>query len=612
MCGIAGVLNFDLEKPVSREAIERMCAATRHRGPDDHGIHLDANLGLGFNRLSIIDLAGGHQPMSNEDGGVWVVFNGEIYNFQELRADLQNRGHRFATRSDTETIVHAWEEFGENCVDHLRGMFAFVVWDARRRLLFGARDRLGIKPFYYFHGRDFLAFASELKSLAELEETPREIDAEALPGYLRHRYVIGPRTMLKGVRKLLPGECITVRDGRVSLRRYWRLPLDGVRRIGENEALERFEALMEETLRRHLIADVPLGAFLSGGLDSSAVVAWMAKLGVADIKTFSIGYDSPESELPYARLVSRRFGTDHHELVLSPEEFAGELPHIVSMMDEPVADEAALPLFHVARLARRTVTVALSGEGSDEIFGGYPIYRTMTTIEALNRVPLAGAAGRLFDRFAGGKLRKYGRMLGRPIEQRYGGVSVAFADDEIPELLAGDHFAGGEEAVAQLYREARGAPLLHRMTYVDMNTWLADDLLVKADRMSMANSLELRVPFLDHKVVEFVYSLPPGLKVRGPRAKYLLKKAMEGRLPRRIIHRAKKGFPVPLESWFRGRLAGYAREVLFSAGSGIHDHFRRRVVEEILRQHETRDRSNEIYALLVFALWRRRYISRAD
>ncbi len=612
MCGIAGILNFDPEKPASRETIERMCAVTRHRGPDDHGIYLDANVGLGFNRLSIIDLAGGHQPMSNEDGSVWVVFNGEIYNFRELRAELQARGHRFVTRSDTETIVHAWEEFGEDCVDRLRGMFAFALWDARRRLLFCARDRLGIKPFYYLQRRDSFAFASELKSLVELEETPREIDAEALPGYLRHRYVIGPRTMLKGVRKLLPGECITVQDGRVALRRYWRLPLDGVRRIGEKEALERFEALMEETLRRHLIADVPLGAFLSGGLDSSAVVAWMAKLGVADIKTFSIGYDSPESELPYARLVSRRFGTDHHELVLSPEEFAGELPHIVSMMDEPVADEAALPLFHVARLARRTVTVALSGEGSDEIFGGYPIYRTMITIEALNRVPLAGAAGRLFDRFTDGKLRKYGRMLGRPIEQRYGGVSVAFPEHEIPELLAGDHAAGPEDPVGRLYREARGLPLLHRMAYVDMNTWLADDLLVKADRMSMANSLELRVPFLDHQVVEFVYSLPPGLKVRGPRAKYLLKRSMEGRLPRRIIHRTKKGFPVPLENWFRGRLAGYAREVLFSGGSGIQDHFRRPVIEEILRQHETRDRSNEIYALLVFALWHQRYIGRAD
>ncbi len=611
MCGIAGILNFDPRRPVSREAVERMCAVTRHRGPDDHGLYLDGNVGLGFNRLSIIDLEGGRQPMSNEDGRVWVVFNGEIYNFRELRAELEGRGHRFATRSDTETIVHAWEEFGEDCVDHLRGMFAFAVWDARRRLLFAARDRLGIKPFYYFHGPDFFAFASELKSLAELEATPREIDAEALPGYLRHRYVIGPRTMLKGVRKLLPGECVTVRDGRVARRRYWRLPLDGVRRIAEAEALERFEALMDETLRRHLIADVPLGAFLSGGLDSSAVVAWMAKLGVGAIKTFSIGYDSPESELPYARLVSRRFGTDHHELVLSPGEFAEDLPHIVAMMDEPVADEAALPLYQIARLARRTVTVALSGEGSDEIFGGYPIYRTMMAIEALNRLPLAATAGRLFDRFAGGKLRKYGRMLGQPIERRYGGVSTAFAEHEITRLLARDDWSAGEEPTARLYRETAGLPLLNRMTYVDMNTWLADDLLVKADRMSMANSLELRVPFLDHKVVEFVYSLPAGLKIRGLRAKYLLKKAMEGRLPRRIIHRTKKGFPVPLETWFRRRLAGYAREILFSRGSGVEDYFRRSVVEEILRQHATRDRSNEIYALLVLALWRRRYVARA-
>ncbi len=608
MCGINGLFHFDPLEPVREETVHRMREAARHRGPDDYGIHLDGHVGLGFNRLSIIDLSGGHQPMCNEDGTVWIVFNGEIYNFGELHDDLVARGHRFQTRSDTETIVHLWEEYGERSVEHLRGMFAFAIWDSRQHVLFAARDRLGIKPFYYFRNPRLFAFASEVKSLLELPEVPREIDRDALAQYLRHRYVIAPGTILRDVRKLPPGHSITVTENGVSERRYWEVPLEPPRDITETEALEEFGALMEETMRQHLVADVPLGAFLSGGLDSSSVVAMMSKLGVADIKTFSIGYDSPESELPYARIVADHFHTDHHELRLTPTGFRDTLPRIVRFMDEPVGNEASLPLYLISEFARRKVTVALSGEGADEILGGYDMYRIMLAYESLNRLPLAGITGRLLKRFGGeGKLQKYGGMLGEPLEIRYGGVSRVFPPERIGSIMAGGPAALGSP-IPNLYRQSQGLPALARMNFVDLKTWLADDLLVKADRMSMAASLELRVPFLDHKVVEFAFRLPSRLKVRGNTPKYLLKRYMEPMLPHAIIHRTKKGFPIPVKTWFRKDLAGFARETLLDPAGPARDFFEPKAIESILSSHQQRDRSPEIYTLLVFDQWCRMFM----
>jgi asparagine synthase (glutamine-hydrolysing) len=587
-----------------------MREASRHRGPDDVGVYLDGNVGLGFNRLSIIDLSGGHQPMSNEDGTVWIVFNGEIYNFGELRDTLLSKGHRFETRSDTETIVHAWEEYGENCVERLRGMFAFVIWDSRRRVLFGARDRIGIKPFYYYADNDVFAFASELKSLLEVQDIPRRLDLASLEQYLRHRYVIAPHTVLDRVCKLPPAHWIKVDQSGISVQRYWNLPLTEPRRIGLKDALEEFDALIQETMRQHLVADVPLGAFLSGGLDSSAVVALMAKLGVADIKTFSIGYNSPESELPFARVVAEHFRTDHHELVLDPEKFQEFLPRIIGYMDEPVADEAALPLYFVSQLARQRVTVALSGEGSDEIFSGYPMYHVMLALEQINRIPLAGFTGKVIETTAGeGKLRKYARMLGVPLEARYGGVSTGLSREQISRLMVE---RSGEDrdalSVGEAYRESRGLPVLSRMSCVDLKTWLPSNLLVKADRMSMANSLELRVPFLDHKVVEFAFTLPPELKIHRRYRKYLLRKYMDPMLPAEIIHRPKRGFPVPTSGWFRGSLADFARETLRAAGSLSDSVFSRSEIEQILKLHQHQDQSAQIYSLLVAELWQRTYL----
>ena len=607
MCGINGLFYFDPARRAEPELVNRMREITRHRGPDDHGTYLRGNIGLGFNRLGIIDVSGGHQPMPNEEETVWIVFNGEIYNFASLHRDLVARGHRFRTRSDTETIVHAWEEYGESCVHKLRGMFAFAIWDDRRRVLFIARDRLGIKPLFWYADGERFAFASELKSLLDLPGIPRELDPAAFGEYLRRRYVIAPHTILKNIRKLLPGHTLTVTGNGVTTRRYWDLPHREPVEIGEDEAIEQWNSLFEESLRLHLVSDVPLGAFLSGGLDSSAVVALMAKLRVPDIKTFSIGYDSPESELPYARLVAGHFHTDHHELRLAPAAFRDILPRIVWFMDEPVGDTASIPLYYLAQFARRHVTVALSGEGADELFGGYPIYRRMLAYEQVNRMPLARPAGRLLAALAGDtKIRKYANMLGRPLEWRYGGVGGLFSAEQVHRLYLGG--TNGLNSAAHAYTYSAGLPALQRMSYLDLKTWLPDDLLVKADRMTMAHSLELRVPFLDHHLVEFAARLPGKLKLRGGVTKYLLKKWAVPLLPREIVHRTKRGFPVPAKTWFRNDLAGFARETLLASTGACREFLSAPEVEHLLAMHEREDRSEQIYSLLVFDHWRRQFL----
>ena len=610
MCGISGFFYFDRTRAASMRTLTAMRDTMRHRGPDDTGEYAEGPVGLAFNRLSIIDLSGGHQPMSNEDGTVWLIFNGEIYNFPELRKRLEARGHRFRTHSDTETILHAWEEYGERCVDHLRGMFAFAIWDSRRRLLFAARDRLGIKPFYYYADSERFVFGSEIKSLLEAPGMPRELDPAAVGEFLRRRYVVGPHTMFRSIRKLEPGHTISVTEDGVRVARYWEAPRETGEPVSEADAFERGRELLEESVRMHLVADVPLGAFLSGGVDSSCVVALMSALGVPRIKTFSIGYDSGDSELDYARIVARRFETEHHELKLTPTAFQEVLPRIVWHMDEPVGDQASIPLFYLAEFARREVTVVLSGEGSDEIFGGYPIYSRMLAFERWNRVPLARAAGAALARLAGDtKVRKYADMLGRPLEWRYGGVGGLFSQSQAAELMAGRD--SSLDGVAAAYARCAGAPPLARMSYVDLTTWLPDDLLLKADRMTMAHSLELRVPFLDHHLVEFAARLPAHLRVRNGTTKYLLKKLAERLLPREIVYRTKKGFPVPTKWWFRGDLAGFARETLLASGGPCRTFFDAAALEGLLRAHRVEDRSEQIYSLLVFDSWCRQFTQAA-
>jgi len=607
MCGISGLFYFDRQRPAEEFVINRMRAATRHRGPDDSGTYLKRNVGLGFNRLSIIDLAGGHQPLCNEDGSVWIVFNGEIYNFQELHNDLVSRGHRFRTRSDTETIVHAWEEFGEKCVEKLRGMFAFVIWDERQQVLFGARDRIGIKPFYYYQDAQGFAFASEIKSLLEVPWITPEVETEALREFLRRRYVIAPHTMLRGIRKLQPGHTVRADAAGVRIEKYWEIPLDTPREFSESEAIDEAGALFQECVKTHLVSDVPLGAFLSGGLDSSCVVGLMARLGVRQIKTFSIGYDGPENELDYARVVARHFHTDHHELRLTPLEFRDVLPKIVWHMDEPVGDTASIPLFFLAEFARREVTVALSGEGSDEIFGGYPGYPRMLTLGRLNRIPGAHILGRAIGSVAGDtKIRKYADMLGRPLEWRYGGVGGLFSEGQTARLLG--EATDGFDGVAAAYGDCPGMPDLTRMSYLDLKTWLPDDLLVKADRMSMANALELRVPFLDHVLVEHAARLPNHFKVRGSVTKYLLKKWAVGLLPPEIVYRSKKGFPVPTRSWFRADLADFVRDTLLARNGAARKFFDVDEMKHVFDMHRREDRSEQIYSLLVFDAWYEQFV----
>jgi len=602
MCSINGILYHDRARLVDEAVLERMRAVQQHRGPDERGLWTGGHVGFGFNRLAIIDLASGHQPMTNEDGSVCLVFNGEIYNFRDLRRELADRGRPFRTQSDTEVILRAWEQWGEDCVERLRGMFAFVLWDRNSQTLFGARDRLGIKPLYYWAGADSFAFASELKALLACDWIPRRLDPVALEEYLRRRYVIGPRTILRDVRKLPPGHCFTLRNGELHIRRYWRLPPAPPRGINETEAIEEFRALMDETVRIHLIADVPLGAFLSGGLDSSSIVGWMTRLGVNPVQTFSIGYDSPESELAYARRVAEHFHTDHHELRLTPAHFRDLLPKIVWHMDEPVADEACVPLLYLAEFARRKVTVVLSGEGADELFGGYQFnYARNMAWERWRAIPGVIQAAEVASRLPSSRIRRRATVLKTPLEQRYQGVSMAFSPEEAQRLLL-DAPAAKSSSVEDAYRQCNGRDALSRMLFVDTATWLPDDLLTKADRMTMAASLELRVPFLDHKVVEFAWSLPSSLKIRGETAKYLLKKAVHPMLPEEIIYREKKGFPVPLNAWLRNELAEFSRDALLSRG-GAGDFLNRSELERLLDSHQQRDHTQQLLALLVFDQW---------
>lgn len=605
MCGINGLLYNDIHRPVSENGLNRMRAEQTHRGPDDQGVWIRNNVGLAFNRLAIIDLSGGHQPMATEDESACLVFNGEIYNFRSLRQELISHGHVFRTNSDTEVLLRSWQQWGEDCVGYLRGMFAFVIWDSRRKVLFGARDRLGIKPLYYWHGKDSFVFASELRSLLTFDSIPRRIDPVALEEYLNHRYVIAPRTIIENVQKLPPAHCFSLRDGTLQIRRYWDLP-SATENITEQDAVDALARLMQETVKLHLESDVPLGAFLSGGLDSSAIVAWMKSAGASgNINTFSIGYDAPESELPFARQVAAHCGTNHHEVLLTAADFSQSLQDVIKFMDEPVADEASLPLYVLCRYARQYVTVALSGEGSDELFAGYG-YRKHTTLEAWKEGPLRKAFWSAATMAPVQRLRRKAQQVNVPLEQAYRGVSKVF-DPAIARSALLDPPAQHSQSVDDVYSRCPRQDTLDRMTFLDINTWLPDDLLVKADRMSMAHSLELRVPFLDHRVVEFAYRLPSSLKLKGDQNKYILKKVAEPLLPHEIVYRPKKGFPVPLASWFRNELASFVSETLYSSGGGTR-FIHKDCIDTVLNAHRLEDRSQQIYALLVFDGWCRSFI----
>ncbi len=614
MCAICGILNFNRTEPVDASVIGEMAECMAHRGPDDTGVFTDGPVGLGFRRLSIIDLSGGHQPMTTPDGDVTIVFNGEIYNYRDLTVDLKAAGHRFQTRSDTETILHAYREYGDACVEKFRGMFGFAIWDKVKRRLLIARDRLGVKPLYYYQCGDFLAFASEIKALLQIPGVDSSADPEALDDYLSLRYVPGPRTMFRNIFRLQPGHLMVAENGLVRIRKYW----DVSYRAGESRPQD-FLPLLEESVRLRLIADVPLGLFLSGGLDSSAILSIMSRLAGRRIKTFSVGYESTDpgedvSEFDYARIAANAYNAEHHEFRLTSKQFENSLPELIWHLDEPMADPTIIPLYHLSKLAREHVTVVLSGEGADEILGGYNIYSRMLKLETPALKPLA----RLMRWAPSEALRHYAEMSAQPLESRYRGISRGFRPETKMALIGAERMRHSGLRLQSIFSTAMnsqpGASALSRMLYADTKIWLPDDLLVKADKMTMATGLELRVPFLDHRLVEFAAGLPDNAKLVGSTGKVLLRQTMRGVVPDAIIDRPKKGFPVPLARWLRGPLRPFLREQLLDSRSACSQYLDRGEVARILEQHEQGryDRSGELWSLLVFEVWHRRFVGQTQ
>jgi len=615
MCGIAGILNVSGRPPAAAE-VRAMCGALVHRGPDDEGVYVTPDVALGMRRLSIIDLATGSQPVRNEDGSIWVVFNGEIYNFVELRRALLARGHRFYTATDTETIVHLYEEYGTACVTRLRGMFAFALWDARRGRLLLARDRLGIKPLYYAQVDGRLLFASEVKALLALPE----IDVRLDWGAVRHlfTFLTTPLTtsIVAGVRKLEAGHTLVASlDGRQRLERYWNLAFAPDHAHGEAYFVERLRERLDECVRLHMVSDVPLGAFLSGGIDSSAVVASMARQTGRPIKTFSIGFTEPDyDETPYARRVATALDTEHHELILQPDVL-GILEDLTWHLDEPFGDSSAIPTYMVSKLAAAHVKVVLSGDGGDELFGGYDRY-VVEARERGYRVPAAaraifGLASRGMPRTQRGRNLLHHLSLGDP-ERYLDAITLLRLDEqrrlfrpEVFELLSDDD--PWREPAAYLAGSSRS--WLSAVQYLDFTRYLPLDILTKVDRMSMAHSIEARVPLLDHTLVELAATIPPELKLRDRTTKYIFKRALQGLLPDAILHRHKRGFAIPLGAWFRGGLAGFARELLLSETSRRRGVFDTRHIEDLLQRHARgRPLDLAIWTLISFEMWCRTFL----
>jgi asparagine synthase (glutamine-hydrolysing) len=617
VCGIAGIFEYDAKATVPADVVARMCQVIRHRGPDDQRVHCDGPVGLGARRLSIIDLATGNQPLSNEDQSVWVAFNGEIYNFLELRPALEAKGHRFSTKTDTEVIVHLYEDHGLDFVQHLRGMFAIALWDDRAKRLVLVRDRVGIKPLYYWSQSSRLLFGSELKCLLAAPGDRPAVDHEALSRYLSLGYCPDPDSIFAGIHKLPPGYMLIVQHGTTEIRQYWELPWPEETAPGsEEECCEQLRELMLESVRLRLISDVPLGAMLSGGLDSSIVVALMTRLMDRPVKTFSIGFPEKDfNELSYASQVAKHLGTDHHELVVEPK--AVELvEQLMGYFDEPFGDPSAVPTFLVSQLARKSVTVALSGDGADELFAGYGRYREVRRQQAFDLLPQAFRQGVLMPLSESLPYSMYGKNYLRRIAlkdgfERY--MDAAMMPLPVKQQLLSREFQSrlgsldASSALRQAVPNGHGHSLLDRVVYLDTKSELPGDILTKVDRMSMGNSLEVRVPILDHKVVEFAARLPMHYKLRGQTTKYLLKKAFGNLLPPGILTRPKMGFGLPLRHWFAHDMSGFLRDALFDSKARQRGYFNEPFVDELVREHASgrRDNSYLLWRLLALEIWHR-------
>jgi asparagine synthase (glutamine-hydrolysing) len=608
-----------------------MCALIRRRGPDDDGFYFGDRVGLGMRRLSIIDVHAGKQPIHNEDKTVWVVFNGEIYNYRELRDDLQKRGHHLATSSDTECLVHLYEEYGEDLVTHLRGMFAFAIWDDRQKKLLLGRDRLGIKPFYYLQQKNALYFGSEIKCLLAVPGFERTINMEALSDYFTFKYVPGPHTIYKGIHEIPPAHIGVWSNGTLHLRRYWQLKPSG----GGHQSIEYYaEGLLhhlEEAVRLHLVSEVPLGAFLSGGIDSSAIVALMSRAGQGKVKTFTIGFEAGQvgiDERPFAKAIATQYGTDHSEyLYENPQaQIEGMLPAIIQSFDEPFGDSSVIPNYMISEAARKYVTVALSGTGGDELFGGYERYRGALAAERYQMIPHTLRRG-LFDPIITGlpevrsaglwvdRLKRFAQGADLPFPQRYQSFLAAFDEQEKSEIFSEDvrdalRRSGNYSTQIAMERVGPFEDPLEWMLFADMETYLPGDELRKTDRLSMWHSLEVRVPFLDHKVVEFAATIPSKYKVNGMTKKYVLIKALEGLLPQNILSRRKQGFSIPLSDWLRGPLREMVRAHLSPASLKRVGLFNVHVVEKLVHEHEGHIRNHEtkLWLILNLVLWHELYM----
>ena len=627
MCGIAGKLISTAGAKVDAGLISRMTAALRHRGPDAQGVWTDAGIGLGSRRLAVIDLSDrGRQPLANEDGAIRVVFNGEIYNFRELRAELETRGHRFRSASDTEVIVHLYEEEGPEFVHRLDGMFAFAIWDARTRGLMLARDRLGQKPLFYWQQGDTLVFGSEPKAVLQDLVVPAEPDQEAIHHYLTYGYVPSPWSAFRGLRKLPPAHYLVARNGRVDITRYWSLCYEPKREESEDVLVEELDQLLGRAVERRLVSDVPLGALLSGGLDSSAVVALMRRATSGSIRTFSIGFDQPEyDERGYARSVATELDTEHQELIVRPDA-AVLLPRMVYHYNEPFADSSALPSWCLSEMARQSVTVALSGDGGDESFIGYDRYVGASVAGWFDRFPMAfrRLAAQGIGPLARGAAKSTSTRIGRfasglPLDpvHRHGRWLSLMPDEQRAELCTQEFTARWRQTrsfdlLERRWAESDATAAVEKLAHADIGMYLPDDLLVKMDIASMAHSLEVRSPLLDHHVVEFAAGLPLSLKLRGRTTKYLLKKVMGRYLPAEVINRRKMGFGVPIDHWLRDGLHGLAHDLLLSQAATARGYFRPEMVRRYLEDHAARRAQHHtgIWAMLMLEQWHRTFIDR--
>jgi asparagine synthase (glutamine-hydrolysing) len=626
MCGIVGII--DLYKKASVEKLTEMSSVMSHRGPDEEGYHVDGHVALGHRRLSIIDLESGKQPMSNEDGTIWITYNGEIYNFPEIKKELIEKGHHFKTRSDTETIIHAYEEYGIQCLEKIRGMFAFGIWDKKKRELFLARDRLGKKPLYYYIENNKFVFASEIKAILQDNRVKRELNSVALADYLTYNYIPFPNTIFKNIFKLKPAHfCIVkIRNEAIetTIKPYWDIKYNPDFSLTENDWIEGLREKIKEAVKIRLISDVPLGAFLSGGIDSSSVVAFMSMVQDKPVKTFSIGFREEDfSEMEYAKEIAKRFGTEHFELTVEPDAIE-VLPKLAWEFDEPFADSSAIPTYYVSKMARQHVKVILTGDGGDEVFAGYKRYLWAKDMSKYDWLPdgikklLFGVPAKLLPEGIKGK----GMLmhLSKNAFERYAGLNTFSDRSYLKNILNKDILNNlklnynennsNMLKLKQYYESCNVDDYLTKIQYVDTKIYLAEDILTKVDRASMLCSLETRSPFLDHELVEFVASIPSSLKIKKDQTKYILKKTMNGVLPETILYRRKMGFGVPLVHWFKEDLLDYARDTLFSKNSITDDIFNKEYVNTILNNHQKhgRDLSARIWALLFFEHWSRHWM----